>query len=130
MRKVLCPYCGGQAYPIKGVELYPDMPTVAENVFWKCSPCYAWVGCHQNSDEPMGGLANRELRLARRDAHYWFDRIWKTGRLGRTAAYKWLAYEMGMHRNDCHIGKFDVGQCREVIKICRRREDQEYEANN
>jgi hypothetical protein len=54
-------------------------------------------------------------------AHAAFDPFWKLEGMGRQDAYVWLARQMGMTRNQCHIGLFDVGQCQKVIEICQRR---------
>ncbi len=67
----------------------------------------------------MGKLAKRELREARTDAHRWFDAIWKQGEMTRAQAYAWLAKQLGLPCNRCHIGEFDIEQCRQVVAVCR-----------
>jgi len=34
---------------------------------WLCKPCDAYVGCHNNTERPLGTLANKELRTARKE---------------------------------------------------------------
>ena len=95
---------------------------------WLCRPCGAWVGCHKNSKRhiPLGRLANAELRQAKIDAHAAFDPLWKAvaQRDGinpchaRNRGYGWLAKEMGLDRQEAHIGKFDADQCRRVVVLC------------
>lgn len=113
---ICCPYCGNVAVLSNGAR-----PVYA------CKPCDARVGCHPGSTKPLGQLANRELRGWRIKAHAAFDRLWvaKLAREGgpkgraRGAGYKWLAEQMGIGRDDCHIGLFDIDQCRRVVEICK-----------
>ena len=36
--------------------------------------------------------------------------------MNRRDAYAWLAGQLGMKPQDCHIGMFDVDQCRAVVE--------------
>lgn len=36
----------------------------------------------------------------------------------RGAAYKWLAGELGISAEQCHIGMFDETMCQRVIDLC------------
>jgi hypothetical protein len=36
----------------------------------------------------------------------------------RHEAYGWLANQLGLSRDDCHIGMFDVAQCERVVRVC------------
>ena len=127
---VICPYCGKAAHYIassaaiyRGVEYGP---------LYICRPCQAWVGVHRDTLIPLGRLADRELRLAKMEAHHIFDAIWrnryavKRARdpqyslgMARGGRYKALAQAMGIPRSQCHIGMFDAVQCRVAIEICR-----------
>lgn len=113
-----CPYCGLGSFLVTGREIYPHYPKLACMPFWLCRPCHAYVGCHPKSTAPLGRLANAELRLWRRRAHAAFDPIWKIGRITRSAAYMWLAGELGIAPEDTHIALFDVERCRSVVAIC------------
>lgn len=62
----------------------------------------------------------KKIREARKLAHKVFDRLWKT-KAERTEAYAWLASEMGMSENDCHIGNFSAEQCYYVVDLVRAR---------
>jgi hypothetical protein len=35
----------------------------------------------------------------------------------RNAGYKWLAGEMGIDVKQCHVGYFDIEQCKRAIEI-------------
>ena len=113
-----CPYCGGDAELSTGHKVYPHRPDLASLKIWACFPCDAWVGTHKNSGEPLGRLANAELRMAKRKAHAAFDPLWKSGQMSRKKAYALLSEKMGLTPDETHIGMFDVEQCKTVILLC------------
>lgn len=112
-----CPYCQKPAALVGGAKVYPHRPDLAEKRFYACFPCGAWVGCHPGTENALGRLANAELRAAKQAAHAAFDPIWTGGRWRRQDAYEWLAEQLGIDRAACHIGMFDVDQCRAVVRI-------------
>lgn len=118
-RKVVCPYCKGRAEKVTGEKIYPHRPDLYHKTFWECEPCDAYVGCHPNTDTPLGRLANFDLRMAKQAAHASFDPLWKDGKMSRASAYKWLSEQLGINRKDCHIGMFDEETCERVVSICR-----------
>lgn len=70
-----------------------------------------------------GTLADNELREYRKQAHYWFDKLWQqpTRITSRYKAYGWLAYQMHLKREDTHIAHFEIEQCKKVIKLVKQR---------
>lgn len=98
---------------------------------WVCSPCGAWVGCHPGTTNPLGRLADRDLRKAKQEAHAVFDPLWRakqcrydlTKRDARNQGYRWLAFRLGISRDACHIGMFDLETCRRVVEICKPHAD-------
>ncbi len=119
---VLCNYCGNPARLTNGSEIYGHRPDLKHLSFWLCYPCDAYVGCHKNSDAvPLGRLANNKLRAWKQWAHAAFDPLWKSGDLERREAYSWLASQMGIAVENCHIGMFDEAQCEHVVQIVKRR---------
>jgi hypothetical protein len=64
-------------------------------------------------------MANAELRAARSRAHAAFDPMWR-GAGWRTHAYKWLAAELGIAPEVCHISMMDVAMCERVVEACAR----------
>lgn len=115
MKIVNCPYCGKGAKRVYGLTIYPHRPDLAEKQFWQCAPCDAYVGCHKNTDwNPLGRLANRELRAAKLRAHGAFDPIWQQGSMKRGSAYAWLSETLGIPKNECHIGMMNVADCNRV----------------
>lgn len=114
---ILCSYCDKPAKLIDSEQLYG----VSYNMkMWICRPCNAWVGCHRGTTRPLGRLANRTLRHWKIRAHKAFDKKWKgKQRRSRKKAYTWLAKRMNLNESQCHIGKFDVAQCVQVVEICK-----------
>lgn len=113
---VLCPYCGNKAKFITSKELYGK--DYGSNVYI-CRPCNAYVGTHGRGKTPLGTLANRNLREMRKRTHAAFDPLWKTNRMSRSQAYKWMQDVMGLPAEKAHIGMFDEKQCLELLKHVR-----------
>ena len=67
MSAVICDYCQHPAVLVDGLSIYPFRPDLAKKNFWRCFPCSAFVGCHDNGDgkTPLGMLANAELRKSK-----------------------------------------------------------------
>lgn len=117
----ICPYC-------LNVSEYVDSSVIygrSYGMIYLCKPCDAYCGVHAGSDVPLGSLANAVTRQARKEAHALFDPLWQrkmekgyTKNAAREASYIWLAKEMRIHRDECHIGSFTAEQCEQVIKIC------------
>lgn len=117
---VICPYCGKDAPRVTGKEVYPHRPDLQKGWFYACFPCGAWVGTHRNGN-PLGTLANADLRRARTAAHKVFDPLWRDNpNLSRTKAYEWLSKAMGTLPEQTHIALFDVNQCQQVVALCAR----------
>lgn len=124
--QVICDYCNNPAQLVDGGVIYPHLTYFREKgkmipvhtrFFWRCLPCDAYVGTHKDSPnrQPLGRLANAELRRAKRDAHAIFDPLWKLKMMTRSEAYTWLARTLNIEPKDCHIGMFSVEQCRRTI---------------
>ncbi|MCI2234019.1 DUF3268 family zinc-finger domain-containing protein [Escherichia coli] len=120
MYQLKCDYCNTATRLAKGNEIYPHRPDLASLNFYLCDSCGAYVGCHKNGDgkRPLGRVANAELRKAKSKAHAAFDPLWKSGKITRGAAYSALAKSMGIYKEQCHIGMFDVEQCEYVVAWC------------
>jgi hypothetical protein len=113
---VYCPYCGRRAELTDSSEIYG----MSYGSIYICRPCDAYVGCHGNSNKPLGRLANTQLRKYKQAAHSAFDPIWKDGYMDRGEAYYWLSRRMKLPENKTHIGMFDVPQCKQVIEISNK----------
>ena len=111
----VCPYCGQPSRPVNGDAIYHGRPDLKAKKFWLCKPCHAYIGCHGETDSPLGTLANHATRLARQAAHQSFDRIWRMGHMSRHEAYKWLAERLEVE--EIHIGESDVAMCGMIKKV-------------
>jgi hypothetical protein len=126
--KVVCPYCDRDAELVKGTVIYPHRQDLYSRNFWHCAACDAYVGTHRKNRklkftgiEPLGRLANKELRTMKVAIHAAFDPLWESGEMTRLGAYTWLAQEIGIEFAACHIGLFDLDQCRAVLAAIEKR---------
>ncbi|GAB1376843.1 hypothetical protein MASR1M48_16950 [Lactococcus petauri] len=93
-------------------------------VFYSCVEypnCRGIHSAHKTGD-PMGKPADKETRIARMEAHRKFDSIWKYSKMSRTEAYEWMQEQMGMTKDEAHIGNFDKDQCEKLIVLVKERE--------
>lgn len=130
-----CPYCERASVLTDSAAVYGR----SYGPIYLCRPCDAYVGCHKGTNKALGRLANKELRQWKIKAHAAFDPLWQrkfakkrresgpTYRkcFARNSGYKWLSEQLGIDREHCHIGMFDVEQCKRVVEICQsiRRKD-------
>jgi hypothetical protein len=119
-----CPYCTLPA------ELAPDTAVYGRSYggnIWLCRKCGAYVGCHKggSGDKPLGRLADAELRKLKMQCHALFDPLWRdvvklkgwSRHKARNSSYGWLAGQMNIPREECHIGMFDAESCVTAIGI-------------
>ncbi len=111
MARVICPAC----------KIAMPLITTAYGKQYVCSTCDMTHGAHQHTGEPLGIPADKETRMARMAAHNAFDPLWKSGRMKRREAYAWLAGELGIPIEKCHIGSFDLETCDRVSKLSLKR---------
>lgn len=116
--RVVCPYCRQPAKLMHSSAIYRGR---SFGLVWACLPCDAYVGVHKNSAtfEPLGSLANKELREWRVRAHTVFDALWRSGRTDRKGAYRILCEKMGMTKSRGHIAKFDIEECRKLVEVLK-----------
>lgn len=118
-RKVLCPYCRKWAKCVDSAVLYGR----SYGWIWlcRCQPGFAYVGCHGGTQAPLGTLANRATRTARKRAHALFDPIWRKGVITRKEAYLWLAGILNVSAEQCHIARSGTEQCMQIVAACLAR---------
>lgn len=120
----VCPYCGQPSQYLKNSQqVYQG---VNYGPVYACLPCEAWVGVHYGTTRSLGSLANAPLRAWRSKLHRLFDPMWKAaveaGRpkgKARIAAYTWLAGELEIPVNECHVGHFDIPQVKKAIQVVK-----------
>jgi hypothetical protein len=114
-QEVICPYCGEIAEYVDSNVVYMS----SYGMIYLCRKCKAWVGVHKGTDRPLGRLANAELRYWKKKAHDAFDPLWRERHfLSRHAAYGWLGDQLGLSREETHIGMFGVETCKVVVRLC------------
>ena len=126
-KPVICPHCQRNAVFIaNSAPIYGGRDYGPRYICWSCD---AHVGCHPGTTDPLGAPATKAEREARQRAHAAFDPIWKNApdrryrakQNARKDAYAWLRNQMGLGRDQCHIGMFTVEQCARVVELCRER---------
>jgi hypothetical protein len=122
-----CPNC---ARPVELVgnekiygKLFGEWPWV-----YRCTDaaCDSYVGLHPFTAIPLGTLANKATRAARKAAKAAFNPLWlgvgtAPAEMSRTAAYAWLSNALGIEPARCHIGMFDIAQCRAALMVLAER---------
>jgi hypothetical protein len=118
----ICCYCNKPSKKVTGKDIYPHRKDLHSKIFYACSNCKAYVGCHGGTDKPLGRLADAKLRRAKNEAHTAFDALWRNRVfITRKQAYTWLSEAMGVTEDLCHIGMFDVDQCAKVAIVSYRK---------
>lgn len=84
---------------------------------WFCGDCRASVGCHKGTRTPLGRMANKRTRQLRVKAHEHFDQLWRSGYLSRDKAYDWLAGQLKIDPQDCHISWLNDEQLIQVAEL-------------
>ncbi|MBO0505296.1 hypothetical protein FED29_017875 [Aeromonas veronii] len=95
---------------------YSDWPYV-----YLCECCGSYVGLHPFTAIPLGTLADRKTREARKSCKEPFERLHRTGVMSREQAYAWLAKAMGIPTGECHFGWFTAEQCTAAKALCLGR---------
>lgn len=109
-----CPDCGAKLIlkPSKyGVFYGCEM--------WQATGCKGSHSIHQDTGEPMGQPAGKEVRAARTKAHHVFDQLWKGGPINwkRAACYTWMQEKLGLTPEQAHISSFTQEQCELLIQL-------------
>lgn len=115
---LICPTCGKYARLSTRAEVGRGPKHLKDEAIYVCEDypqCDTYVGCHRGTREPLGTMADRDLRYRRVKAHKAFDWAWTSKRLSRTEAYELLADVLGVTKDEAHIGMLDLEQCQKVI---------------
>lgn len=92
---------------------YSDWPWV-----YLCDNCGAYVGIHPFTNIPLGTLADKATRDARKNCKKPFEAIWRSGLMRRSEAYIWLAAQLNIPVGECHFGWFDIRRCEAARNAC------------
>lgn len=112
----ICPHCKSRVNiepnsNIYGGKSYGEWPWafVCED-----DECDSYVGLHPYTNIPLGTIANKSMREARKRVKAKFHFYMNEKGLSRTDAYAKLADSMLIDVNECHFGWFDEDQCQEA----------------
>jgi hypothetical protein len=112
---MICPYCEKEAIWTSNEVVYGRRYGKSFMCYY-CKECDAYVGCHQNSKNPLGTMANKALRVKRMEAHAVIDPLWKSGKYSRRQVYDRLSDAFGFR---VHVGASDEKLCEEIIKTAK-----------
>lgn len=115
----VCNCCGGEVRLVENSEIYGGRSFGDWPYAYLCRDCFAYVGLHPGTDLPLGTLADKPLREARKTCKKPFEQIWRD-HMTRTQAYAWLAEQLGLPAEECHFGLFDIALCKQARKACER----------
>lgn len=110
---MICPYCGKEAEWVSNEKIYGKRYGKSYMCYY-CKSCDAYVGCHSNSRNALGTMANKELRGWRKKAHAVIDPLWKSRKYKRHTVYLRLSEWFG---EQVHVGESDIERCQEIIKV-------------
>lgn len=118
-------YCCGcvkdvEARLTNGNEIYRHRNDLRKLPFWICDTCKNFVGCHyktNNPTQPLGSIATKELKNARKYIHAILDPIWQSKKISRKKLYARISEKVGYKYHTAEIRTLD--QAREIYKIIR-----------
>ena len=132
MSDLTCPYCGGNAeFHDSSALIYGGRDFGPVHTCENYPLCDSYVGCHPGTTMPLGRLANNELRYWKKQAHKYFDPLWKDKKIKeaypvyipkttyRKRSYIWLSKKLNLQLEHTHIGMFDVDTCKQVVELCK-----------
>lgn len=116
-----CPYCGSPVVLRSADGIYHDNRRGTWLYVCRNYPqCDAYVRVQPGTDIPVGTMADRKLRALRAEAHRYFDRLYKSGYMGKQEAYCWLAEVISAPLSQAHIGYLGEYYCQVVIEESRK----------
>jgi hypothetical protein len=107
-----CRHCDAEVKIAPHSEIYRGRSYGEWPWVYLCTGCGAYVGMHPFTNIPLGTLATEEIRAARTHCKIPFQRLYKSGVMGRTEAYAALAAALEIPMSECHFGWFDVEMCK------------------
>ena len=99
--KIICPKCGNVAQSVQ----------TKYGIRSNCCDLWSWG---------KAPLTDAKTHKARRLAHEAFDPIWKSKKLSRSGAYRWLAKKLKIPGELCHMKFMDAEMAYDVVDICRK----------
>ena len=108
---MICPKCEKEAPWVENKEKYGKNYGKSFMCYF-CKQCDTYVGCHNNTKEPLGTMADRDTLKWRQQAHASIDPLWKNRGYERKEVYRKLKEWFG---EEIHIGSAGIKRCRDII---------------
>ena len=93
-----------------------------------CYECKAYVGMHPFTNIPLGTLADKATREARKATKTPFEKIHKGRFMSRDDAYSVLAQKLGISVNECHFAWFDIPMCIKAASAIKEMQEELFNA--
>jgi zinc-finger-containing domain len=107
-----CPICGSGTKEMTETQIYGREYKGVKMIACENYPkCNSYVGTHKDTGIPLGRLADHELRIARKEAHDVFDRLWKLAHMTRQQAYEELSSQLDLDPYLTHFAYFSKDTC-------------------
>lgn len=120
--QIQCPYCGANAVLKSAAKMFGKKAREPNRYLYVCANwpiCNSYVMAHMGDLQPMGTMANAELRHKRIMAHKALQAYQKASLTTKWASYIWLEGKLGLDQQRTHIGMFSAEECDRVIALCR-----------
>lgn len=99
-----CNYCSEDAEWVENKEVYGKNYGKSYMIFL-CRKCDAYVGCHQNTKNPLGRMSNKEERELKKEVKGLYLDMFE--KYGKRWYYKHLAEILDIPMKEAHFGMFD-----------------------
>lgn len=117
MNKIFCCCCEKEveAELITGDVAYRGRHDLKNKKFWRCPTCHEFVGCHPNSEKPLGTIPTKKLKYARLKIHEILDPLWRQGKYSRGGIYSKISKFLGYQYHTGEIN--DIETARKVYRF-------------
>lgn len=119
--RIHCPYCGSLATLRPASVIHGLSDISAGTYLYVCRrwpACDAYVTADRRTKQPLGTLANGDLRHKRILAHHALHSVQAQLGMNRDQSYRWLQTQMGLPGDQVHIAKCGDYRCEQIIRIC------------
>ena len=117
----ICPYCKSSTRVTTQVEVYGMSYSGTPVIVCKNYPkCDSYVGTDKKTNNSLGRLSSKELRILKMQAHKVFDILWIAKHFTRNEIYQKLSEELGIPFEYCHIGNFNIQTTMKVIDFAKK----------
>lgn len=126
-KSIYCCECGKEvpAELVSGKTVYPTSNNLHKLPFWICPTCRNFVGCHhktKNPIEPLGCIATKEMRKARKNLHALIDPLWQSKAIGRRELYREISHSIGWEFHTAQTTSVEqINAVFEVVKAIATR---------